>query len=182
MTWRITRPASRARRASNPAQEDAWRTWAPARGRGRRCPLQRGENHLFFDIGGRTLISRVIDGQFLAHERVIPKANDKHIEFERDRLTNAVKRVALLSNERSRAGSSSTKAKWMSRRVVLISAKLTRRYRSTIPVAPCRSVSCSIRPRLSLGCRHRCRVARSEGRGQAVVKPVGAEGCTTTPT
>jgi DNA polymerase-3 subunit beta len=63
----------------------------------------RGENHLFFDVGGRLLISRMIDGQFPAYERVIPKANDKHIEFERDRLTNAVKRVALLSNERSRA-------------------------------------------------------------------------------
>ena len=45
----------------------------------------------------------MIDGQFPAYERVIPKGNDKHIEFERDRLTNAVKRVALLSNERSRA-------------------------------------------------------------------------------
>jgi DNA polymerase-3 subunit beta len=64
---------------------------------------ERGENHMFFDVGGRTLISRMIDGQFPAYERVIPKGNDKHIEFERDRLTNALKRVALLSNERSRA-------------------------------------------------------------------------------
>jgi DNA polymerase-3 subunit beta len=64
---------------------------------------ERGENHLFFDVGGRLLISRMIDGQFPAYERVIPKGNDKHIDFERDRLTNAVKRVALLSNERSRA-------------------------------------------------------------------------------
>jgi DNA polymerase-3 subunit beta len=64
---------------------------------------ERGENHLFFDVAGRLLISRMIDGQFPAYERVIPKANDKHVEFERDRLTNAVKRVALLSNERSRA-------------------------------------------------------------------------------
>ena len=64
---------------------------------------ERGENHLFFDVGGRMLISRMIDGQFPAYERVIPKGNDKHIEFERDRLTNAVKRVALMSNERSRA-------------------------------------------------------------------------------
>ena len=45
----------------------------------------------------------MIDGQFPAYERVIPKGNDKHIEFDRDRLTNAVKRVALLSNERSRS-------------------------------------------------------------------------------
>ena len=64
---------------------------------------ERGENHLFFDVAGRKLISRMIDGQFPAYERVIPKGNDKHIEFERERLTNAVKRVALLSNERSRA-------------------------------------------------------------------------------
>jgi DNA polymerase-3 subunit beta len=64
---------------------------------------ERGENHLFFKVGDRMLISRMIDGQFPAYERVIPKGNDKHIEFERDRLTNAVKRVALLSNERSRA-------------------------------------------------------------------------------
>jgi DNA polymerase-3 subunit beta len=64
---------------------------------------ERGENHLFFNIGGRLLISRMIDGQFPAFERVIPKSNDKRVEFDRDRLTSAVRRVALLSNERSRA-------------------------------------------------------------------------------
>lgn len=64
---------------------------------------ERGENHLFFNVGERLLISRMIDGQFPAFERVIPKNNDKHVEFDRDRLTSAVKRVALLSNERSRA-------------------------------------------------------------------------------
>ena len=65
--------------------------------------FESGENHLFFEVGGRVLISRMIDGQFPTYERVIPKGNDKHIEFDRERLTNAVKRVALLSNERSRA-------------------------------------------------------------------------------
>ena len=65
--------------------------------------FESGENHLFFEVGGRVLISRMIDGQFPAYERVIPKGNDKLIEFDRERLTNAVRRVALLSNERSRA-------------------------------------------------------------------------------
>ena len=64
---------------------------------------ERGENHLFFDIAGRQLVSRVLDAQFPAYERVIPKGNDKRVEFERDRLTSAIKRVALLSSERSRA-------------------------------------------------------------------------------
>jgi DNA polymerase III subunit beta len=65
--------------------------------------FEAGENHLFFEVGGRLLISRMIDGQFPAYERVIPRSNDKLIEFDRERLTSAVRRVALLSNERSRA-------------------------------------------------------------------------------
>jgi DNA polymerase-3 subunit beta len=65
--------------------------------------FEAGENHLFFEVGGRVLISRMIDGQFPAYERVIPKGNDKTIEFDREKLTSAVRRVALLSNERSRA-------------------------------------------------------------------------------
>ena len=62
-----------------------------------------GENHLFFNIDGRQLSSQMIEGQFPAYERVVPTGNDKTIEFDRDRVTSAVKRVALLSNERSRA-------------------------------------------------------------------------------
>src|SRR4029453_2261556 len=65
--------------------------------------FESGENHLFFKLGDRMLISRMIDGQFPAYERVIPKGNDKHIEFDRERLTNAVKPGALLSQRRSPA-------------------------------------------------------------------------------
>jgi DNA polymerase-3 subunit beta len=65
--------------------------------------FEKGENHLFFRFADRVLVSRMIDGQFPAYERVIPKGNDKAVEFDRDRLTSAVKRVALLANERSRS-------------------------------------------------------------------------------
>ena len=65
--------------------------------------FERGENHLFFALGDRRLFSRMIDAQFPAYDRVIPKNNDKFVEFERDRLMSAIRRVALLSNERSRA-------------------------------------------------------------------------------
>jgi DNA polymerase-3 subunit beta len=63
----------------------------------------QGENHLFFRAGDRLLISRKIDANFPAYERVIPKANDKRIDFDRTRLASAVRRVRLLSNERSKA-------------------------------------------------------------------------------
>jgi DNA polymerase-3 subunit beta len=65
--------------------------------------FSQGENHLFFKADGRLLISRKIDANFPAYERVIPKSNDKRIEFDRDRLAAAVRRVRLLSNERSKA-------------------------------------------------------------------------------
>jgi DNA polymerase III subunit beta len=65
--------------------------------------FSQGENHLFFRAGSRLLISRKIDANFPAYERVIPKSNDKKIEFDRDRLAAAVRRVRLLSNERSKA-------------------------------------------------------------------------------
>jgi DNA polymerase-3 subunit beta len=63
----------------------------------------RDDSHIFFRIDGRLLVSRMIDGQFPAYERVIPKGNDKRVEFERDRFQAAIRRVALMSNERSRA-------------------------------------------------------------------------------
>src|SRR4029079_8147243 len=65
--------------------------------------FSQGENHLFFKADGRLLISRKIDANFPAYERVIPKSNDKRIDFDRDRLAAAVRRVRLLSNERSKA-------------------------------------------------------------------------------
>jgi DNA polymerase-3 subunit beta len=70
---------------------------------GEAIEFSQGENHLFFRAGSRLLISRKIDANFPAYERVIPKTNDKHIDFDRDRLAAAVRRVRLLSNERSKA-------------------------------------------------------------------------------
>jgi DNA polymerase-3 subunit beta len=65
--------------------------------------FSQGENHLFFKAGGRLLISRKIDANFPAYERVIPKSNDKQIEFDKNALSQAVRRVRLMSNERSKA-------------------------------------------------------------------------------
>ena len=63
----------------------------------------RSENHIFFKIGERILISRIIEGQFPNYEKVIPVDNDKVVIFPSRDFADAIKRVALLSNERSRA-------------------------------------------------------------------------------
>ena len=146
---------------------------------------ERGENHLFFDVGGRLLISRMIDGQFPAYERVIPKGNDKHIEFERDRLTNAVKRVALLSNERSRA----VKFQIDKGKVdVTSSSPGSRRGAGDAAGRLHRGADAdllqrAVRARLSRGRRDRRRRARAEGRSQPGGDEAGRRRrATTTPT
>ena len=79
--------------------------------------FESGENHLFFEVGGRVLISRMIDGQFPAYERVIPKGNDKLIEFDRERLTSAVRRVASVVERAVTSGEVRSRG-WQGRRDV----------------------------------------------------------------
>lgn len=60
------------------------------------------ENNLFFRVRNRTLISRIIEGKFPNYEAVIPKENPEALEISRDNITDAIRRVSLLSTERSR--------------------------------------------------------------------------------
>jgi DNA polymerase-3 subunit beta len=60
------------------------------------------ENNLFFRCGHRTLISRIIESKFPNFEAVIPKDNASTALLPREEFTNAIRRVSLLSAERSR--------------------------------------------------------------------------------
>jgi DNA polymerase-3 subunit beta len=64
--------------------------------------FSRDDNHLFFDMGKRLLTSRMLTGQFPNYEAVLPRNNDRGFTINRDEITSAVKRVAILSDERSR--------------------------------------------------------------------------------
>jgi DNA polymerase III subunit beta len=65
--------------------------------------FQQVENHLVFTVGGRTLASKMIEGQFPAFEKVIAVSGDKVVNLGREQLGTAIRRVSLLSSERSRA-------------------------------------------------------------------------------
>lgn len=60
------------------------------------------ENNLFFKVNNRTLISRIIEGKFPNYEAVIPKENPHVITLIREDITDAIRRVSLLSTERSK--------------------------------------------------------------------------------
>lgn len=60
------------------------------------------ENNLFFRAGKRMLISRIIESKFPNFEAVIPKDNPYTLQVSREAFSQAIRRVSLLSTERSR--------------------------------------------------------------------------------
>jgi len=66
-----------------------------------RVGFSREENHLFFDLGKRLLVSRMLTGQFPNYEAVLPRNNDRTFAVDREEITAAIRRVAILSDERS---------------------------------------------------------------------------------
>jgi len=60
-------------------------------------------NHIYFEVDGRLLITRKLSGNFPNYEMVIPKDNDKVVTFEADEMKNAIRRVALMADERTRS-------------------------------------------------------------------------------
>jgi DNA polymerase-3 subunit beta len=59
-------------------------------------------NHLAFVKGKQVIISRKIEGKFPNYRQVIPKDNELHVTVNREDLIHALKRVALLADEKSR--------------------------------------------------------------------------------
>ena len=60
------------------------------------------ENNLYFRVGARTLISRIIESKFPNYQAVIPKDNPARLTLGRAELADAIRRVSLLSAERSK--------------------------------------------------------------------------------
>ena len=63
----------------------------------------RFENFLFFQVDSHLLLSRNIEAQFPNYEKFISLHNEKMAVFNSVELMRTIQRVAVLSNERSRA-------------------------------------------------------------------------------
>jgi DNA polymerase-3 subunit beta len=61
------------------------------------------DNHLFFQLGDRLLLSRKLTGNFPDFERVLPKEQPHSIAVDREEFRKAIERVSQFSDERSRA-------------------------------------------------------------------------------
>lgn len=65
--------------------------------------LAGDDNHLFFQIGDRLLITRKLTGNFPDYERVLPKDHQHTAKLNKDEVRSAIERVAQFADERSRA-------------------------------------------------------------------------------
>src|SRR6266481_2077301 len=63
----------------------------------------KDESHLFFQVDHRLLISRILTGQFPNYEAVLPRDNNKTVVLDRAELSDAVRRVSQLADQRSHA-------------------------------------------------------------------------------
>src|SRR5579862_8825160 len=61
------------------------------------------DNHLFFQVGDRLLITRKLTGNFPDYERVLPKDHSLTARLRKDDIRSAIERVAQFADERSRA-------------------------------------------------------------------------------
>jgi DNA polymerase-3 subunit beta len=61
------------------------------------------ENHLFFKLGDRLLLSRKLTGNFPDYERVLPKDQPNSVALNREEFRSSIERVSQFSDERSRA-------------------------------------------------------------------------------
>ncbi len=63
----------------------------------------RDDAHLFFKVGPRLLISRLLTGQFPNYEAVLPRENTRTVTLDRDVVAAAVRRADQVADQRSHA-------------------------------------------------------------------------------
>ncbi len=63
----------------------------------------RDDSHLFFKVGKRLLLSRMLTGQFPNYEAVMPRGNKNIVVIDRDTLSGAIRRADLVADQRSHA-------------------------------------------------------------------------------
>jgi DNA polymerase-3 subunit beta len=72
-------------------------------GEGGKAIFAGDDNHLFFQVGHRLLITRKLTGNFPDYERVLPKDHTLTAKLHKDEIKSAIERVAQFADERSRA-------------------------------------------------------------------------------
>ena len=67
------------------------------------CSLIVGRRHIIFEIDGYAIISRLLDGEFMAYEKIISTETNVVVTVNSRELIDAVERVSLVIDDRLRS-------------------------------------------------------------------------------
>lgn len=70
-------------------------------GAGEQVQVARSENHIGFRGDSTQVFTRLIEGPYPNYEQVIPKDNDKAMVAEKEALTRAVRRMAIVASDQT---------------------------------------------------------------------------------
>lgn len=102
-------------KVSNPSVEGVYKTLVPKKAMqellklaaeaevGAMIQFSGDDNHLFFQLGERLLLSRKLTGNFPDFDRVLPKTQTHQVHLGKDEIKSTVQRVSQFSEERSKA-------------------------------------------------------------------------------
>lgn len=62
--------------------------------------IQVGDRHILFTVGGYTVISRLLEGEFLDYQSAIPASHSTEVTVKTRTFLNSVERVSLLITDR----------------------------------------------------------------------------------
>jgi len=65
--------------------------------------LAIGKNHVQFEVGEVKFLTRLIEGSYPNYEQVVPLSNEKKVIVEKEMFVKALRRVSVMSRERSNA-------------------------------------------------------------------------------
>jgi DNA polymerase-3 subunit beta len=65
--------------------------------------IGKADNHIHFKLGKREIVSCLLSGQYPDYDKVIPTQNHNRFTVRRDLISPAIKRVALMADDRHHA-------------------------------------------------------------------------------
>ncbi len=65
--------------------------------------LYLGKNHVLFQVGDVEFLTRLIEGSYPNYTQVIPSGHDKKLSLDKEAFSKALRRVSIMSRERSNA-------------------------------------------------------------------------------
>jgi DNA polymerase-3 subunit beta len=65
--------------------------------------VRSNDDHLFFQVGARSIVSRKLTGSFPDYERVMPASFSKSADIDREALHDLIKKALPFADERSRS-------------------------------------------------------------------------------